>query len=254
MAHATPAAFATHAENWHMMTEIAAQMLAAGVDVLLGGGEDDFIPLSEEGCYPHSGHRTDGRNLLMEAINSGYTYVCDEKAFDKVDPSVTRLLIGLFADEGMTRPFSPTLQDMTRKAIAILSKNPNGFFLMIEGGQIDWASHSNDAENVIADVIDLDEALAEAIAYAEENSDTLIIVSADHETGGMSVDLTSSGSPDEDGPFYMPDGTPFYVNWSTTGHTNADVPATAQGFLSEMLTGLNENTYIHDVMFKWLTL
>ena len=153
----------------------------------------------------------------------------------------------------MPRPFSPTLQDMTRKAIAILSKNPSGFFLMIEGGQIDWASHSNNAEHVISDVIDLDEALAEANAYAEDKLDTLIIVSADHETGGMSVDLNSSGLPDEDGPFFMPDGTPFFVNWSTTGHTNADVPTTTQGLLSEMLVGINENTYIYDVMLKWLT-
>ncbi len=250
MAHATPAAFAAHVENRDMMTEIAEQILASGVDVLLGGGEDDFIPLSENGCYTQNGHRTDGRNLLNEAIDLGYTYVCEESTFNDVDPSVTQRLIGLFADEGMPRPYSPTLEEMTRKAIDILSKNPNGFFLVIEGGQIDWASHSNHAENVISDVIDLDEALAVAMAYAADKSDALIIVTADHETGGMSVDLNSSGLPDEDGPFFMPDGTPFYINWSTTGHTNADVPTTAQGLLSESLVGVNENTYIYDVMLK----
>jgi len=252
MAHATPAAFAAHVENRNMMTEIAEQMLASGVDVILGGGEDDFIPLSENGCYPQPGQRTDGRNLLDEAIGIGYTYVCEENAFNNVDPSATQRLIGLFADEEMPRPFSPTLEEMTRKAIAILSKNPNGFFLMVEGGQIDWASHSNDAQDVIADVIDLDEAAAAAIAYADENSDTIIIVTADHETGGMSVDLSSSGLPNEDGPFFMPDGTPFYINWTTSGHSDADVPTSAQGLLSNLLMGVYENTYIYDVMYSWL--
>ena len=250
MAHSTPAAFAAHVENRDMMTEIAEQMLASRVDVLLGGGEDHFIPMSENGCYAQKGHRTDGRNLLNEAIDLGYTYVCDESAFNAVDPSVTQRLIGLFADEGMLRPYSPTLEEMTRKAIDILSKNPNGFFLLIEGGQIDWASHSNEAENVISDVIDLDEAVAVAMAYAEDKSDTLIIVTADHETGGMSVDLNSSGWSDEDGPFLMPDGTPFFINWSTTDHTDADVPTTAKGPLSEALVGVHENTYIYDLMLK----
>ena len=250
MAHATPAAFVAHVENRAMMTKIAEQILASDVDVLLGGGENDFIPESENGCYPKPGHRTDGRNLLNEAIDLGYTYVCDESTFNAIDPSMTHRLIGLFADNGMLRPYSPTLEEMTRKAIDILSQNPNGFFLIIEGGQIDWASHKNDAENVISDVIDLDEAVAVARAYAADKPDALIIVTADHETGGMSVDLNSSGLPDEDGPFFMPDGTPFYINWSTTGHTDVDVPTTAQGLLSEALVGVHENAFIYDVMLK----
>ncbi len=250
MAHATPAAFVAHVENRAMMTKIAEQILASDVDVLLGGGENDFIPESENGCYPKPGHRTDGRNLLNEAIDLGYTYVCDESTFNAIDPSMTHRLIGLFADNGMLRPYSPTLEEMTRKAIDILSQNPNGFFLIIEGGQIDWASHKNDAENVISDVIDLDEAVAVAKAYAADKPDALIIVTADHETGGMSVGLKSSGSSDEDGPFFMPDGTPFYINWSTTGHTDVDVPTTAQGLLSEALVGVHENAFIYDVMLK----
>jgi alkaline phosphatase len=145
---------------------------------------------------------------------------------------------------------------MTQKAIDILSQDPDGFFLMVEGGQIDWASHANDATQTISDTVGLDAAIAVGQAYAESASNTLIIVTGDHETGGMSTTLTSSGLPGEDGPFAMPEGTEFYVNWTTGSHTNADVPTTAQGPGSDMLTGTYQNTHIHDVMrqtLNWCT-
>ncbi len=251
--HATPAAFAAHVEHRSLMTEIARQIVSAGVNVLLGGGEDYFFPSSETGCFPGSGKRDDNRNLIDEAVAvGGYDYVCDEASFDSADPAGTDRLIGLFADEGMPRPFSPSLAQMTRKAINILRKNENGFFLMVEGGQIDWASHRNDAANAIGDTVGLDEAVAVAKDMLSNTGDTLIIVTADHETGGMSVSLSSSGLADEDGPFLMPDGSPFYVNWSETNHTSADVPVTAQGPLAEDLNGLHENTYLHEVMLNML--
>ena len=134
MAHATPAVFAAHVSNRSMMVEIAGQMLAHGVDVLMAGGEDEFLPSSVTGCYPEPGERADGRNLVTEAVAVGYTYVCDFAGFAAVDPVTTTRLLGLFADEGMTRPFSPTLAMMTGTAIDILARDPEGFFLMVEGG------------------------------------------------------------------------------------------------------------------------
>ncbi|MDH4138875.1 MAG: alkaline phosphatase, partial [Anaerolineae bacterium] len=249
MAHATPASFAAHVDDRNKMTEIASQMvLTTEVDVLLGGGEDEFLPTTATGCYPQPGEWTDGRNLIEDAMAAGYTYVCSATAFAAVDPASTTRLLGLFADEEMPRPFSPSLAEMTQKAIDILSQDPDGFFLMVEGGQIDWASHSNNAAYVISDTIGLDEAIVVAQTYASTISNTLVIVTADHETGGMSANLTSSGWPGEDGPFYMPELTPFYVNWTTGGHTDADVPITAQGPWSDLLAGADENTHIHDVM------
>ena len=121
---------------------------------------------------------------------------------------------------------------------------------MVESGQIDWASHANDADNAISDTAELDKAVKVARDYVLVDHDTLIIVTADHETGGISVSLTSSGTPGEDGPFGMPDGKDFYVNWSTTNHTAPDVPVTAWGPSSEMLTGTYENTHIFDVMLS----
>jgi uncharacterized repeat protein (TIGR01451 family) len=113
---------------------------------------------------------------------------------------------------------------------------------------------------VISDTIGLDEAIAVAQTYALTNPYSLVIVTADHETGGMSADLTSSGRPNcplppddpnppcEESPFLMPGGTPFYINWETTEHTAADVPAASLGPWSDLLAGSYENTHIHDVM------
>jgi len=252
MTHATPASFAAHVPSRYMMTEIASQMLAAGVDVLLGGGEDEFLPTTETGCYPEAGERNDGRNLISEATAAGYTYVCDAAGLAAIDPASTSRLLGLFADEGMVRPFSPSLVDMTQKAIDILSQDPDGFFLVVEGGQIDWAGHANSATNTIGDTLDFDQAVAAGKTYASSTGNTLVIVTADHETGGMSTDLTSSDLPNEDGPLLMPDSTPFYINWTTFNHTGVNVPTTALGPWSNLLTGTYENTHIHDVMLMAL--
>jgi alkaline phosphatase len=137
---------------------------------------------------------------------------------------------------------------MTETAIDVLSQDPDGFFLMVEGGQIDWAAHANEAAAVISDTLAFDQAVAVAQSYALTATDTLIIVTADHETGGMNVSLASSGWPDEDGPFLMPAGTPFYINWSSIYHTGADVPVMAQGPWSELLAGTYENTHFYPVM------
>ena len=244
MAHATPAAFAAHVPDRNMMIEIASQMLTADVGVLLGGGEDEFLPTGVSGCYPEPGERSDGRNLTAEATSAGYTYVCDAASLAGVDPASTPKLLGLFADEGMSRPYSPSLEEMTRKAIDILSQDPDGFFLMVEGGQIDWASHVNNATNTISDTVSFDRAVAVGQTYATSTDNALIIVTADHETGGMSVNLSSG----EQGPFSMPEGTAFYVSWSSWEHSGADVPTTAQGPWADLLDETYENTYIYDVM------
>lgn len=245
---ATPAAFAAHVPDRNLMTQTAEQLLAAGVDVMLGGGEGDFLPESTHGCFQELGKRKDDKNLIKEAIYNGYTHVCDQLSFAAIDPSSTHRLLGLFASEDMKQPFSPSLVEMTKKAIDLLSNSPNGFFLMIEGAHIDNACHSNDAAASISNTIALDDVVRIIKDFALIESNTLVIVTADHETGGMNVALEPRGLDEEDGPFYMPDGTPFYVNWATTHHTASDVPVTAQGPLSEQLIGRYENTLIYDVM------
>ncbi len=252
VAHATPGAFAAHVTSRESYTKIALQIYEHRINVLLAGGEDDFLPEAEAGCYPAMGHRNDERNLITEAQAAGYTYICDATGLAAIDLENTSYLLGLFADDGMLGSYEPTLEEMTAAAIAILSQDPDGFFLMVEGGQIDWAAHSQDAENTIEDVIGFDNAVALGIDYALENENTLVIVTADHETGGMSVDLESSGRFNEDGPFFTPNGTPFYVNWTSVDHTGVNVPTTAQGKFSDQLAGISENTQIYEVMRQFL--
>lgn len=252
MAHATPATFAAHVQDREYMLEIARQMIVGEVDVLLGGGEDEFLPGAMKGCYPEPGERGDGSNLVLQAQEKGYTYVCTADELTAVDPASTTRLLGLFADEGMLRPFSPSLPDMTRKAIEVLSQNPNGFFLMVEGGQIDWAAEDNEADKLVESMVMFDGAVAVGQVYAILNPQTLMIVTADHESGGMQAALESSGSSWED-VLHMPDGTPFYVNWTTGNHTGVDVPTSAQGPYSEMLQGVYPNTAIYDAMYAMLT-
>lgn len=246
---ATPGAFASHVmDRFGMRAEIASQILEHRVDVILGGGEDDFLPQDQTGCHPNPGTRQDGRDLIAEAESLGYVHVCDSQSLAVIDPENTDLLLGLFSDDWMERPYQPTLAEMTETAIDILARNPNGFFLMVEGGMIDVACHLNDAEYTMDDTVGFNEAVAVALAFAESEGDTLVIVTADHETGGMSLSQTSSGLEREDGPFYTPGGQEFFVNWETDFHSAADVPVTAFGPGAELLAGTYENTHIFDVM------
>jgi len=246
--HATPASFAAHVDDRKKMLEIASQLSKAQVNVLLGGGEDFFLPKTETGCYPDAGRRPNDQNLINQMKASGYTYVCREASLNAVGPASTRYLLGLFADDGLVRPFKPSLATMTEKALSILSQNPNGFFLMVEGGQIDWAGHKNDAANIIGDTVSFDHAVAAVTRFASNRNDTLVIVTADHESGDMAIDTRSSGKQGEDGPFKMPDGALFFVNWGRSGHSAKDVPLSASGPGAYLLKGRYQNTRIYAVM------
>jgi alkaline phosphatase len=249
---ATTAAFAAHVTDSNQWTDIAEQFLAHKVNVILGGGENHFLPEDETGCYPLPGTRTDGRNLMLEASVAGYTTICDAAGFATVDPQHTTHLLGLFSDENMERPYAPTLAEMTDTAIQILEQNPQGYFLVVEGAMIDIASHFHESENMMNDTIGFDEAVAVGMAHAEADEDTLVIVTADHETGGLVVNYTATGVVDEDGPFQMPSGAEFYLSWHSGDHTYAHVPVTAYGPGAEALRGVNENTAVYDVMLRFM--
>ncbi len=252
MAHATPAVFAAHYSDRSDLPEIARQMISQGVDVLLGGGEDDFFSKDENGCFPGNGNQPKGSGLVGPAIQQGYSYVCSREELLSVDTKPETQLLGLFGAEEMLVPYSPTLPEMTQTALAILSQDPDGFFLMVEAGQIDWAGHEMNAENAIQFTIGLDTAVTMAMIFTLERENTLLIVAADHETGGMSLNLDGSGSFREDGPYSMPDGTPFWVDWQGTAHTSANIPVTAQGPHAEMLAGEYHLTQLYETMLVML--
>jgi len=250
LAHATPAGFAAHNRDRNQYMAIAEDMHEAGVDVLLGGGVQHFLPYRTTCDCGWSGWRTDGRDLVAEAQSVGYVFVCDAQGLEEIDTSTVDRLLGLFADEEMHRPLCPSLAGMTRIAIEILSRDPDGFFLMVEGGLIDWVCHANEAEAAIELTVGFDAAVGVALEYVRGTGDTLLIVTADHETGGMSVTAESSHYLREDGPFETPDGSSFYVNWLHTYHTDADVPVRAEGPFAALLSGTYENTHIFEVMVE----
>jgi len=170
---ATPAAFAAHNETRYNQAEIAAEMIEQGADVLLGGGWTLFY---EE-------------DLVSRAEQLGYAYVEDEGQMHAV---TAEKLLGLFAPVDMSfeldRHWSsePSIAQMTEKAIEILSADGDaGFFLMVEGGKTDWAGHRNDAASIAADLKAFDDAVGVAIDFADANGNTLIVITSDHETGGL---------------------------------------------------------------------
>ena len=251
--HATPAAFAAHVVNRSLETWIAEQLLDAEIDILLGGGERYFLPDDTEGRWGR-GARLDDRNLLDEAAKQGTVIVrtpheLTEFAHEWNErPGSPPPLAGLFAHDGLVAPYSPTLAEMTRIALDLLSRDPDGFFLMIEGGQIDWACHSHDIDRVIETTLGFDAAVEVAATFLDTHPETLLVVTADHETGGLAVQREEIPEDAEHEHLTTPDGCGFLVSWATTGHTADDVPVSALGVGAERLSGAYENTWIFDAM------
>ncbi|GLB59774.1 alkaline phosphatase [Cytobacillus sp. NCCP-133] len=179
--HATPASFGSHDESRKNMNAIADDYydeLINGehkVDVLLGGGTDLFV-------------RKD-RNIAEEFKNDGYSYVTDrEQLLEDKNAQV----LGLFAERGLPKMIDrtediPSLEDMTTAAIERLNKDKDGFFLMVEGSQIDWAGHDNDIVAAMSDMEDFEKAFKAAIEFAKKDKHTLVVATADHSTGGYSI-------------------------------------------------------------------
>jgi len=206
--HATPAAFVAHVPHRSLENEIAEQLVASDVDVLLSGGLRHFLPRSiktdagrREAVAARAGYsvtskRTDERDLVAEAVGAGYQVVFNREGLASVEGG---RVLGLFASSGMadgtvftrTRDSAtrtePTLREMTGRALELLSKDEDGFFLMVEAGQIDWAGHSNDAGTMLQEMLKTDDMLDLVYTWAEGRDDTLVIITADHETGGFGL-------------------------------------------------------------------
>jgi alkaline phosphatase len=183
--HATPAAFAAHVKHRDREDEIAAQMLAKRIDVVLGGGSRHFLP-RVEGIG-----RKDGRDLLQAARAGGVEVVRDRAALLSL-PAGPAPVLGLFAPSHMTWVIDrgtsePSLVEMTRAAVDRLSRNEQGFFLMVEGSRIDHAGHAHDAATAVHEVLEFDAAVEAAVEFARADGRTLVVVTADHETGGLSL-------------------------------------------------------------------
>lgn len=185
---ATPGVWAAHTADRYNYTDIAMAEARRGVEVLLGAGEHYFLP---NGAYG-----TGGVDLVAEMQDNGYEYVRKESEL-LAAPVTSGKLVGFFGGAGtmtyaLNRPIKenltePTLAQMTDKAIEVLSRDSDGFFLMVEGGGIDWLGHKLDAAGVASDVSAYDDAVKVAWDFAKADGNTLVIATADHETGGLKL-------------------------------------------------------------------
>lgn len=218
--HATPASFGAHVESRRMQEEIAAQYLNSGAEVLLGGGIKWF---SKE-------QRKDQRDLMSEFRDAGYEVINE---VDGLQSATGDRLLGLFAEDGLERvEGEPTTAQLTEKALNVLSKDDDGFFLMVEGSQIDWGGHANNTDYVIREVKDFDEAVKKGLDFAVEDGETLVVVTADHETGGMTMNKQ------------VAEGDSLEIYWVTDYHTGIPVPLMAYGPHATEFMGWRDNTYI----------
>ncbi|HSR13218.1 MAG TPA: alkaline phosphatase [Thermodesulfobacteriota bacterium] len=217
LTHATPAAFYASVAHRDREAEIAAQFVARGdVTVAFSGGAEYFVPSGtkvEE--HPDlkgidrkagwgSSKRKDTRDLVGEAKKKGYTVVSNDKGVAGLDGQGTEKVLGLFSASGfpsaIDRPPQagtgvPTLSKLTGKALEILNRNPKGFFLMVEGGQVDWVAHGNDVAAVVHEMMEFDKAVGTVLSFLESNPDTLVVVTADHDTGGLTIGYSSHNPP-----------------------------------------------------------
>ena len=218
LTHATPASFAAHQPHRNLENAIAVDMLNAGPDVMLSGGLRHWIPQKAndensavrkeleqitQGSVKIKSKRKDSRNLLFEARAKGYSLAFNRSQMETAQGK----LLGLFAysamPDGITVTHSqddlnrtiPTLKEMSAKALQVLSENDKGFFLMIEAGQIDWAAHNNDTGSMLHELLMLNETVDYVLDWASNRDDTLIIVTADHTTGGFGISYSASDLP-----------------------------------------------------------
>ncbi|HKJ78789.1 MAG TPA: alkaline phosphatase, partial [Prolixibacteraceae bacterium] len=225
--HATPASFIAHQVSRNMYEEIAADFLNTDFEVLIGGGKEHFTK------------RKDQRNLVEELSQKGYVIKPD---LNKIGNVKGDKLVCLTADKHNPRMAerADMLPVATKTAVNLLSQNKKGFFLMVEGSQIDWGGHAKSTIYIVEDMLDFDRAIGQALEFAADDGKTLVIVTADHETGGMAI----TGGDLKTGMVK--------ADYPTGGHTGIMVPVFAYGPGAEEFTGIMDNTDIYKKMNKLL--
>ena len=219
--HATPAAFYAHIKSRSKEKKIAQMLVESDIAIALGGGSKFFkLPLSDKQI-----HLIDNGNSLDQDNLTKHSRV-----------------LGLFAEDGLDRRLAPPTQlKMTEKALDFLDKkssNCSGFFLMSEGSQIDWAGHDNNVKYMLSEFRDFDASVAAAIEFAKNDKHTLILVTADHATGGLVLQ--------------KPKGSSIRAQWTTTSHDISPINIYAYGPGAELFSGVMDNTEIFDRILQAL--
>ncbi len=226
--HATPGSFVAHQEQRKMYEEIAADIANAEVEVLIGGGRDHFTK------------RVDEQDLLQKMKDKGYEVTNELQQVTANNDKIAVIL----ADEHPPKKSEGRdyLKDASNLAIARLSKSEKGFFLLVEGSQIDWGGHANEHDYIISELLDFNETVHAVLDFAETNQETLVVITADHETGGFAINPGSKMNKK-------------IVPGFTTGqHTASMIPVFAFGPGAEAFMGIYENTAIYHKMMAALQL
>lgn len=264
---------------------ITAQVVESGVDVILSGGEEWFLPTSKEGRHVKSGKRSDGRDLVEEAKKNGYTVVFDCSELQSV-PDGTKRLLGIFAEQDTFNdlpaqklkdlglptyaPEAPTLQEMITAALRILSPGP--FFLVVEEEGSDNFGNFNNAPGVLDALKRADDALGTALDFVEKNPNTLLLTASDSSAGSMDVlgfpptpellvnaasgkdkngapyGLTLDGQPFLSKPDRSGVSHPFVITWGSLNDTSGGILVRAIGKKAEAVRGSFDNTKIYSLM------
>ena len=219
--HATPAAFYAHIDNRDKEKEIAKMLVDSDIDIALGGGQEFSDVISSE----------DSPFMIF-----------DKQSLDSILLNSKDQVIGLFAEDGLDRETgTPTQLEMTQVALSFLerkSQNCSGFFLMSEGSQIDWAGHDNNVEYMLVEFADFEATVQAATNFALANQDTLILVTADHATGGLVLQRQK--------------GSKIPAQWTTGSHDLSPINVYAYGPGAELFSGVMDNTEIFDRVLQAL--
>ncbi|MEO5978845.1 MAG: alkaline phosphatase [Chryseolinea sp.] len=224
--HATPACFIAHQPSRSLDENIAHDFLKTDIDVFIGGGRKFFT------------QRADGKNLVDSLKQRGYQIANN---IAEVKSAKSGKLAAFLADE-QQKKFSDgrgdELVQSTEVALKLLAQNKKGMFMMIEGSQIDWGGHANDTQYIINEMVDFDHAIGKVLDFAAKDGHTLVVITADHETGGFSIVNGDMKAGTVEGKF-------------TTGdHTGVMIPVYAFGPGSEKFSGIYQNTAIFDKMLE----
>jgi len=218
--HATPASFVAHNAGRGNYEDIAKDFLRGTVDVFIGGGEDHFRK------------RADKDDLTVKLKQQGYDVVYNLEDLKKTG---SRKIAGLLAPGQMSKASdgrTGMLPEMVKKAIETLSRDKDGFFMMVEGSMIDWGAHEKNLDYAVEEVIDMDDAIRVAREFADKDGQTLIVVTADHETGGLTL-IDGSINEKKVVPNFIESGS----------HTGVMVPIFSYGPNAERFSGIHDNTF-----------
>jgi alkaline phosphatase len=228
--HATPASFIAHQINRDRYEDIALDFLKTDIDVFIGGGGNYFAS------------RSDSADLVSRLRAKGYNVFLYPPSISLENSEKAAVFTAPVSNPRVSMGRGDMLPDATEKAIGLLRKNKKGFFLMVEGSQIDWGSHDNDINYMVEELTDMDNAIGKALAFAEKDGNTLIVVTADHETGGLAILNGDMKAGTVEGKF------------TTTDHTGIMVPVFAYGPGAENFSGIYENTSVFYKLMNFLNL